>query len=363
MSLLPDLPHPFSRAEAEAAGLGRRALDEALRLGRVRRLRQGWYAVSRPEPAFPGDERWQHVVREHLDRVGQHLRRLPGHVASHTSAALIHGFAVLVSPDAPIELTAVERVPRSRREKGVVIHHCDSTDTPVEVVDGLRVTTALRTIADTARSRTLPHGTALVDDALRTGRATERQLLDILGQQKRWVGRPRALVAVALSDIRRESWLESYSDVRLHELGVPLPLPQATIYDEWRQPVARVDGLDPEHGIVREADGLGKYFLDADESVTPEQSALHRLSAEEGRGCRLTSMGLRLVRWTSDQIRHDSERVASRWKALRSQPVPPITGYAAWEGELRRLPFDVDRPQVDLARARTSRRQRRTAGW
>lgn len=360
---LPDLPHPFSRTEAESAGLGRRGLEEALRLGRVRRLRQGWYVVSRPEPALPGDARWQQVVREHLDRVGQHLRRLPGHVASHTSAALVHGFAVLVSPDAPVELTAVERVPRSRREEGVVIHHCDSTDTPVEVVDGLRVTTALRTVADTARSRTLPHGTALVDDVLRTGRVTERQLLDILGEQKRWVGRPRALVAVALSDSRRESWLESYSDVRLHELGVPLPLPQATIYDARMRPVARVDGLDPELGIVREADGLGKYLLDADGSVTPEQSALRRLSAEEGRGRRLTSLGLRLLRWTSDQIRQDPERIASRWKALRREPVPPITGYAEWEGELRRLPFAVDRPQVDLARARTTRRRRRGADW
>lgn len=360
---LPDLPHPFSRAEAESAGLGRRALDEALRLGRVRRLRQGWYAVARAEPAVPGDPRWQRVVQEHLDRVRQHLRRLPGHVASHTSAALVHGFAVLVSPDSPVELTAVERVPRSRREKGLVVHHCDSTDTPVEVVDGLRVTTAPRTVADTARSRTLPHGTALVDDVLRTGRVTERQLLDILGLQKRWVGRPRALVAVALSDVRRESWLESFSDVRLHELGVPLPLPQATIYDDRMRPVARVDGLDPEHGIVREADGLGKYFLDVGASVTPEQSALGRLGAEAVRGERLTSLGLRLLRWTSDQIRLDPERVASRWKSLRQEPVPPITAYAEWEGELRRLPFAVDRPQVDLARARTSRRRRRGADW
>lgn len=354
---LPPLPHPFDRRDAEAAGLSRRALEGAVRLGWVRRIRRGWYAVAR-EPERPGDEQWQQLRREHLDGVREQLRRFPGHVASHTSAALIHGLGVMISPNSPVELTAFDGCQRSQREDGLVIHHCDSTDTPTEVIDGLRVTTTGRTVADTMRTRTLPHGTALADEVLRDGRLTEAELLTVLDGQKRWRGRPRALVALELSDRRRQTWLESYSDVRLYELGVPLPLPQVWIFDEDGRPVALVDGLDAELGVVREADGHGKYFLDMAQGASPEESVLGRLAAERARQARLERLGLRLVRWTSPQVRDDAEQIADRWKALRAAPVPPITGYAEWEGQLRRLPFSVPAREVDLEKARTRRRRR-----
>ncbi|MDO5738943.1 MAG: hypothetical protein Q4P07_02215 [Ornithinimicrobium sp.] len=353
---LRDLPHPFSRPEAEAAGIGRRRLEELLRLAKVRRVRRGWYVVM--EDPAPPSAHWEQLRSAHLDQVREHLRRLPGHVASHTSAALLHGYSVLISPHSPIELTTVDRCPRSWREDRLVVHHSDSHDIPVTQIDGLRVTSAARTAADTLRSRRLPHGTALVDQALRSGVLSKRQLLDELSTQRRWVGRPRALAAVALGDPRRETWLESYSFVALYERGVPMPIPQMNMYDDQRNFVGRVDGLDPEKGIFFEADGHDKYFLDMNPTTSPEESALRRLHQEKQRHGRIERLGLRGVRWTSDEILNKAERVASRVMEVVREPIPEIRGYAGWEGELRRLPFEVERSGVDLHSIRTRRRRR-----
>lgn len=352
------LPHPFTRRDAAAAGIGRRALDEALRLGWVVRLRRGWYAAAGATPLDTGDELWQRTVQAHLELVREHLRRFPGHAASHTSAALVHGLGVMVAPQTPVELTALDRRRPSGREAGLVLHHADSADTAYEEIDGIRVTTLARTVADTARTRRLPHGTALLDEVLRTGRLSEQEVLAALDDQRRWRGRPRALVALELSDTRRETWVESYSDVRLLELGVPLPVPQVWIYDEDGRPVAKVDGIDAALGIAREADGHGKYFMDMALGLTPEASVLRRLAAEQVRQQRLEGLGLRLLRWTTPQIRLEPEQIASRWMTLSRAPVPPISAYVEWEGELRRLPFEMPMPEVDLEKARTSRRQR-----
>ncbi|GAA5158977.1 type IV toxin-antitoxin system AbiEi family antitoxin domain-containing protein [Ornithinimicrobium tianjinense] len=350
------LPRPFSRSQAEAAGLSRRALDEALRRGLARRVRRGWYVASESDPS-PEGERWVTVVADHLDRLRQHLRRFPGHVASHTSAALLHGFGVMISPATPVDITSVDRAPRSWREAGLRVHHSDSSDIPVTTIDGLRVTAELRTVVDTLRTRRLPHATALVDEVLRTGRLSTAELETALDAQKRWSGRPRALVAIELSDPRRETWLESYSDVSLYEHGVPLPLPQVNIFDEDRVFLGRVDGLDPELGVFREADGLGKYFADAG-TTSPEESVLEHLGQEHSRHTRLEALGLRGARWMASEVMEDPEGVAARVKALHRAPVPPLSGYAEWDGELRRLPFSVERTPVNLEKARTRRERR-----
>ena len=352
-----DLPQPFTRVDALAMGLGRRALDEALRLQEIHRAHRGLYAVTHPPD--PSLESWQVTTQEHLQRLRETLARLPGHVASHTSAALLHGIAVMISPDSPVEVTALDRCPRSWREEGLVVHHSDSHDIPVEMLEGLRVTTLPRTVADTLRTRTLPHGTALVDDVLRSGRLTEREILDALAPMKGWRGRPRALVAVQLSDPRRESWLESFSDVTLYQRGIPLPLVQVTILDEWKRFVARTDGFDEEHGIYSEADGEGKYFLRMALGATAEESVATTLAAERTRAVGLERLGLRGVRWTWPEISTVPDEVAGRVMALRHAPVPELKGYAVWNGQVLPLPFRVERPHIDLEKARTRRPLRR----
>lgn len=353
------LPTPFTPQLCRELGISRRQLDEWVHLGEVVRLSRGQYAPL--TPVRPDQEEWERTQADHLLRLRHQLSRFPGHVASHSSAALLHGLAISISPMAPVEITAVESVQRSRREPGVTLHHSDSVRIPVTEVEGLRTTTPLRTTADTARTRRLAHGTALIDDALRRELVTRPSLLRELHLHKRWLGRPKALAAVALSDPRRETWLESFSFISLHEQGVSLPLAQVDIFDDHDRFLARVDGLLSQSGTFLEADGLGKYFLDMSPTVPAEESVRHRLASEETRHTALTNIGLRGVRWTTDEIMHDAEGIAGRVKRQGGPPPTPIRGYAVWQGERRRIPFEAETPSVDLEQIFVTRQMRRAA--
>lgn len=328
----PDSPFSYRRALLE--GVPREALRHAVDQGEVRRVARGVYAL--PEPLGATQERWELVRADHVRRLREALQRHPTAVASHASAALLHGLELVMAPAAEVEITVVEAVARSRREHGVVLHHTDSTTTPWELVDGLRVTPIARTVADVLRTRRLPHGVAMLDRALVGGRTDVRSVEVELGRQRRWRGRPRALQALRLADTRRESWLESYSFVALHETGLPLPLPQVDVLDERLSFVGRVDGLMPG-GVFLEADGEGKYFLES-RSAGAGESARARLAAERTRHERLERLGLVGVRWTAEEIMREPLDVAGRIKAARRRACSTrFRGWVRHAGRVGRL--------------------------
>lgn len=245
-------------------------------------------------------------------------------MASHSSAALVHGLELLISPSSPIELTGLTGEPRSRRIGNVVLHHCDDNDAPALELHGTPVTSLPRTVADTLRTRRLPHGTALLDAVLRDEKASVGEIVAVLDDQQHWRGRPMARAAVALADPRRESWLESYSFVRLHEMGVPLPLAQAEIRSLDGEFHGRTDGLLAIFGAFLEADGTGKYFLDGYPGESPEETVLRRLRQERVRHRGLEGLGLRGARWSAEEMIHRAEVVAGRVRAVMRAPAQEI---------------------------------------
>lgn len=355
-----DLPEVFPLREALARGWTRHEVDCAVEAGDLVWLRHGWYAVPRPHPLVAA---WEQHQREHLDRLRLALLRFPGHAASHTSGALIHDLAVSIAPATPVDLTAIHRVACSRREPGLVLHHSDSMANAIEEVEGLSVTTLDRTIADFLRLRRLPHGLALLDDALRRGLTDVDRVRRVLDQQKRWRGRPRALGALSLADPVRESWAESYSFGQLHLLGVPMPLHQVDVLDENLQWLARVDGLWPQAGVVGECDGLDKYFLSPpDDERTPEEVVRQNLAAEKLRQEPVERLGLPFVRWAPSEIREDPWAVMTRLNAAFAKARPrEFKGYVVWQGDARRLPFEVQTPHLDPESLRYRRPRRRQA--
>lgn len=345
---------PFS--ELRSRGWSRAAVEQALDDGDLVWLRRGWYAVPRTAVDGPA---WEQARTEHLHRLDLELRRRPGHAASHTSAALVHGLSLSISPEAPLDLTAVRRSQTSRREPGLTLHKSASDLADVHHVDGRLVTTLSRTVADFLRMRTLPHGVALLDDALR------RQLIDIVGvrreldRQVRWRGRPRALGVLALADPARESWAESYTFANLHLRGIPLPLHQVEILDEDGTFLGRVDGLWPQVGVVGECDGQGKYFI-GPEDRSPEQVVLGNLAAERARQGAMEARGLTFVRWSPSEVRDDPDEVVRRIRSAFYDGGPTrFTGYAVWRGEARQLPFEVETPSVEADTLRHRRARRR----
>ena len=321
---LPPLPERFHLGDAAAAGVPRHTLRRLVRDGAVRVVSRDVYAA----PLTLGDgEPWQLVRQEHLERCRDWLARRPGHVASHQTAAIVHGLDLSVHPAMDVHLTSVERCPRSRRAPGLQLHHADSVRNETAEVDGLRVTTVARTVADVLRSAQPASGVAMLDQAVRAGQVTEAQVRLVLDTQHRWRGRPRALEALALLDPRRESWLESYSFVRLHQLGLPLPRPQVDVLDDGFHLVGRVDGLLGT--VFLEADGAGKYLLAAhDRGLTEEESRRQTLDAQRVRHAALERLGLTGVRWTVSEIRHSPELVMARVRqALRSAHGATVTGW------------------------------------
>lgn len=273
----------------------------------------------------------------------------------------MQGLAVTVAPETPVHLTTVDRVGASRRSPGLRIHRSESVVNDTEVVDGVRCTRLVRTVADVLRTRTLPHGLALLDDVLRRGFLDLDELRRLVDEQRRWGGRPKALAAIHLADPARETWGESFSFAHLHLQGQLMPLPQVEVLDARGRLLGRVDGLWPERGVVAECDGDMKYFIDdTGQDDSPEATVLRHLGAEDERQARIEATGLGVVRWSPAQVRDDPGAVSVRVDQVAATVDPAaFTGSVRWDGQLRTLPFTVDRPAVhpETLRYRRSRRR------
>lgn len=330
-AVLATLPDPFTSLEAIEAGLTRHVLERLARNGDISRTRRGVFRVRLPAPA---GERWEQVRREHLARARVALRAHPHHALSHGTAAVAAGWPVLLHPDSLVHLTAVRVEPRSRRIADRVLHHSDSILNDTTLIDGLPSLTAERIVADCLRTMALAAGVAVADAALRDRSTTPAAVQRLIALQRRWRGRPRAVAALLLADHRRETWLESFSFVTLHELGIELPVPQVEVFDERRRFVARVDGLWIADGTVAEADGQGKYLLAEPGGSGPTgRSAADKVVAERRREKRLERLGLEVVRWDSADIRHEAEAVAAAvWTARRAGDIRRFRGWLMVDG-------------------------------
>ena len=310
------LPDVFTAQTAMANGISHHVLRRLVRHESIFRFQSGVY--GQPHAGEPEEERWAQIHREHTVRARAALRAHPDHALSHRSGALVFGWPVSLHPDEPVQLTALHVGPRSRRVDRKVLHHSDSIINDVVEMDGLRLLTPGRTVADCLRTMTPANGVAVADGALRE-RATD--LLSVessLAGMRRWRGRPKANAALRLVDPRRETWLESFSFVALHGLGIDLPTPQVEVFDESGRFVGRVDGMWIAEGTVAEVDGQGKYLLGTpDGGGASGKDAARRVVAEKCREDDLRDLGLEMVRWGVGEIRRSPEIVARRVDAAR----------------------------------------------
>ncbi len=303
----------FTTAQAKNVGLNAWALHQLLRYHQIERAQRGLYRKIRI--AGPGS-RWAKLREEHLARARIALAAHPGHAVSHQTGAAVRGWAVSLHPESPVNLTALTVEPRSRRGRDLWLHHSDSIVNDVDVIDGMPCLTAARTVADCLRLTRSANGVAIADSALRVADTTLAEVAATLGSQRRWTGKPRAQQALSLIDPRRETWLESYSFVTLHELGIELPTPQVEVFDAAGSFVGRVDGMWIDRGVVAEADGETKYLMDERGAVTADPEATsRRIVAERWRERDVERTGLVVVRWTTHEIRHQDVAVAERVRA------------------------------------------------
>jgi hypothetical protein len=96
------------------------------------------------------------------------------------------------------------------------------------------------------------------DHALRLGLLTVA-LDEGLASLEGWPGTRQVRRAIAFLDARSESAGESVSRVRIHEAGLPAPVPQREIYGPDGRLVARVDFCWDDQRTVGKFDGKIKY--------------------------------------------------------------------------------------------------------
>lgn len=213
---------PFTPAMARAAGFDRAALERMLRAGRIHRLLRGVYA----DPALPD-------TREHRARAMGLVVGATAVVVDR-SAAWVHGVDPWITstgtgagegePLPPVETLNTDRVSSNRFRSG---RHLADRD--VEVVEGLSLTSPLRTALDLGRLLPPPAALAALDGLLATGSFTHTELIAELPRLVGHRGAARLRVMAAQADGRARGAAESVLRLRWHDARLPSAVPGLTV--------------------------------------------------------------------------------------------------------------------------------------
>ncbi|WP_433661944.1 hypothetical protein ACQPW1_07180 [Nocardia sp. CA-128927] len=284
--------------------------------------RQGWHRLGHGCYIEEADFNGRDGVGRHRLLLESTLSAMaPETVVSHQSAAVLY--------EVPLWATALEcvHVTRDRRNGGRVRHslkvHCAPIVGGVVEVDGWWVTSPARTIVDLAR--TLPFEQAVVagDAAIRKLGVTTEELAIELELANRRNGISQARRTVCFLDARSESVGESRSRVMFHRHGLPMPSQQGDVWSAAGNFLGRVDFYDQKAGVVGEFDGRVKYGR----LLKPGQEAGDAVFEEKLREDALRDAGLRVVRWTWQDL--NGESAIRRWQRAIDHAHPPANPVAA----------------------------------
>ncbi|WP_308167513.1 type IV toxin-antitoxin system AbiEi family antitoxin domain-containing protein [Catellatospora tritici] len=180
----------------------------------------------------------------------------PHAVAVLESAAVVHGLHGL-RPESRLHVSLPGKlaVPRRLGDTSVVPHQFTLADDEVAVVDGITVTTPLRTVADLMLKVDRLAAVSVLDSALNKGLLTEDDLPELHGSIARRRGAVHARAWIDLANGLAESPLETRSRLRCVDGKVPPDELQAVITDATGRPIARVDLLWRAARVIGEADG------------------------------------------------------------------------------------------------------------
>jgi hypothetical protein len=279
----------FTTADLTGHGVGESEIRSAVRAGTWVRLRTGVFVTAADLAEIERTAR-----RPGLDALAvvASLDR-PSAVLSGSTAAWVWGLPRPRQVPPIVELTDPCRW---RRGRGWVMTRAALPADEVTDRGAYRVTTPARTLVDVARTWTELHAVAAMDAALLRGLTTCDELTRVLDRQSRVAGVPRAVRAVALSDGRAESWLETYGRLVFAALGLPPFVPQVELWVDGRL-MKVADGWYPEAALAVEFDGRIKYRR-ARYGRTPDEELWREKRAEDT----LRSLGIRFVRVAADDL-------------------------------------------------------------
>lgn len=310
-----DLPdRPFTTSEIDALGITRSQLRTLVLNGDVRRPLHGVYCPS-------------HLPDTRELRARCAALVLPPHtVVCDRSAAWIHGVDTFdlterVLPP-PLEVVATGGRDRSRRTELYGGKRRLRRD-EVTTVEGVRVTTPLRTACDLARLRGRHSSLAVLDAFMRTHGITRADLDRVLPRFRGQRGVVQLRQLVPLASPLRESTGESFTAMTIHDAGLPPPTPQVWLELDgygW----VRLDHAYEQLKIAIEYDGEEHHSSESDRA----HDRMRREALEAAgwivivvRKSDFTSeasdLWLRRLRRAIDERRHEHRRRYSRGEQMR----------------------------------------------
>jgi hypothetical protein len=234
------------------------AARRAAQRGELTRLRRGVYARTDQWRRLNAAERYRMVVR------GYALSRREQPVLSHDSAAAAWSLPRVGRQ--PSEVHIASEDPRGGRgRKGVRAHLMRLEPDDVDIVDGVLVTSLLRTVVDMAATADVMTAVSIIDHVMhidRYGRArhgiTKEQLLEVLGSALPLRGSVRARARIAFGETGAANPGESTSRVTMAHIGAPPPILQRTFRTELGE--FDSDFYFEKADAAGELDGKLKYF-------------------------------------------------------------------------------------------------------
>ena len=230
----PDAPlpidRPFTYAEAKGQGVGPKLLAQLVGSGHLRRMIHRVYVATQVGDSLGLRARaLKLVVPDHgvvVDRTACWL---------HVVDALPRR-AAYEMPPLEVYSTAASRTRRSGVASGIR----DLRPVDIEVVDGLRVTTKLRTACDVGRLVWRYDAIGALDGLVRSGLSRD-ELSDAVDRYKGYRGVLQLRQLVPIVDPLAESMPESALRLHWHESDLPWPECQIWVHDDDGRPVFRID--------------------------------------------------------------------------------------------------------------------------
>ena len=278
------------RAQAVADGWTDAELRDRVRRGDLTRLRRGGYV--RPTAVTDATPEVRHRLAVELARPG-----LAAGVVSHVSAAALWNLPLVGADLTRVHLT----LPTATRTGRIGPERHDHTARldldEIAVVDGIRVTSAARTLVDLARSGAPSTAVVCADAALQRALITSDELATSVARAKGRPGVNRARRTLSTADGRSESPGETLTRLAVRSVA-EFDL-QVEITDENGHFVGRADLGVRGAGLLVEFDGRRKYVVDRRAGESIEDAVL----AEKHREDRLRALGYGMVRVVWSDLR------------------------------------------------------------
>jgi hypothetical protein len=304
--------YPFTTASAASLGLSPKTLRRHFENGLVRREFRNVYVDARVPDSRNARLRALSLVTP------------DNAVVSDETAAWLYGLNVFApgrrhdfQPSLVVQ-HGKARVDRpGGRGRQAIIHPDDIT-----FVDGVHVTTPIRTVSDLLRRMYRPYALAAADAFAQAGLIAREELVEYVARLKGYRGIVQARSLAAIVEPRTQSPGESWQRLRIHDAGFPPPEPQFEVVDDFRRSFF-IDLPYPDLLIGTEFDG--REFHTAEE---------HRAHDLERRDYLSDLYGWRWVIGTrerlfgeDDSFEHElgallgMKPLARRW-GTRPQPAP-----------------------------------------